>query len=368
MRLICSISPAIGHVIITSDQLENEVNSCTAIGWESQIGTEQAKLSCPLVLEGSSDFYLGDFLRSVAVTIRQLLRQAVQDFNSTTNRVMDWIGSQLQQILIIHGHVRFKCQIEDSLRSTENALKCLGDIIDEMLAGLHECSLGFRLGLCTPDRAKLAAWTLHLSHSMDLARKLRDEGIINIQSFLWQSQLRFDWDDEKNDCSVAIFEIESKYEYEYSGNGSRLVITPNTERIFCSAARTISSYLASNFIGPPGCGKTESVKELAYSFGKCLYAFELSLSYDVASIDRVLHGLAACGCWVLLENLERLQTAVLSVMMAQCKSVLQALSAKKSIFNISGEDLILNSKGAFFATYNPGIPDFSRLVYMWVVI
>lgn len=50
------------------------------------------------------------------------------------------------------------------------------------------------------------------------------------QEFLWQSQLRHRWDDDKKHCYANICDAQFLYSYEYLGNTPRLVITPLTDR------------------------------------------------------------------------------------------------------------------------------------------
>lgn len=54
--------------------------------------------------------------------------------------------------------------------------------------------------------------------------------IENINEFTWQSQLRHRWDIKDHHCYANICDAKFKYQYEYLGNKSRLVITPLTDR------------------------------------------------------------------------------------------------------------------------------------------
>ena len=54
--------------------------------------------------------------------------------------------------------------------------------------------------------------------------------IENSTEFLWQSQLRHRWDEEKKDCFANICDAQFRYAHEYLGNQPRLVVTPLTDR------------------------------------------------------------------------------------------------------------------------------------------
>jgi dynein heavy chain len=53
-------------------------------------------------------------------------------------------------------------------------------------------------------------------------------------AFQWQSQLRARWDDPSAKLKIA--DAQFDYNYEYLGNGSRLVVTPLTDRIYVTAS------------------------------------------------------------------------------------------------------------------------------------
>ena len=62
--------------------------------------------------------------------------------------------------------------------------------------------------------------------------KLITSKIESVLAFMWQSQLRHRWDEEKKDCFANICDAEFRYWYEYLGNTPRLVITPLTDRCY----------------------------------------------------------------------------------------------------------------------------------------
>ena len=69
-------------------------------------------------------------------------------------------------------------------------------------------------------------------HSRDVVGKMITSKIESALAFMWQSQLRHRWDDDRADCYANICDAELRYWHEYLGNTPRLVITPLTDRCY----------------------------------------------------------------------------------------------------------------------------------------
>lgn len=75
------------------------------------------------------------------------------------------------------------------------------------------------------------------AHSRDMIQKVVDCGKTTKSAFEWLSQLRTYWDESVEDAIIRICDAVFPYGYEYLGNGSRLVITPLTDRIYITATQ-----------------------------------------------------------------------------------------------------------------------------------
>ena len=64
-------------------------------------------------------------------------------------------------------------------------------------------------------------------------------------------------------CVVSQLGATFSYDQEYIGPTTRLVFTPLTERAYLNLTMAMHSFQAGTLTGPPGTGKTETVKDLA---------------------------------------------------------------------------------------------------------
>ena len=69
-------------------------------------------------------------------------------------------------------------------------------------------------------------------HARDIISMFVRESILDAKAFLWESQLRFYWDRDVDDCVICQCTGTFRYGYEYQGLNGRLVITALTDRCY----------------------------------------------------------------------------------------------------------------------------------------
>lgn len=193
-------------------------------------------------------------------------------------------------------------------------------------------------------------------HARDIVEELKDAQVQSINDFKWMQQLRYYWEDDLPDknCKIRQVSAELSYGYEYMGATSRLVITPLTDRCWITISNALHIKLGANPAGPAGTGKTESTKDLAKAIACQCIVFNCSDQVDYIMMGRLFSGLCQQGCWTCLDEFNRIDIEVLSVIAQQLLSVRKALLERKEKFVFEEQEIDLKPEFGCHVTMNPG--------------
>ena len=218
-------------------------------------------------------------------------------------------------------------------------------------------------------------------HNRDIVYDLMEKGVTSVEDFAWEQQLRFEVsEDNAKTGIITIRQINAvfKYGYEYIGPTSRIVITPLTDKCWITITSALNLGLGAAPAGPAGTGKTESTKDLAKALGRLCIVFNCSEQIEIGVIERLFRGICFKGAWTCLDEFNRINIEVLSVIAQQLlevKTVMVELAVNnrkaasgnreggksdnvswvtEQAFKFVGKDCKLSMNSGFFITMNPG--------------
>ena len=216
---------------------------------------------------------------------------------------------------------------------------------------LEEIIVMLRGSLSDLQRRSIGGLIITEVHARDLSRQLVEDSVSSVTDFAWLAQLRYSWEENNVYCSLLF--ARRKYGYEYSGVESRLVATPLTDRCHRTLICALHSSQSGSLEGPAGTGKSETVKDLARAFALNCIHINCSDGIDFLLMAKIFRGVLCCGNWICLDEFNRLDIEVLTIVAQQILCIQSALKCQSAEIHFEGSHLKLNPACAIFVTINP---------------
>uniref|UniRef100_A0A8C9W079 Dynein axonemal heavy chain 17 n=1 Tax=Scleropages formosus TaxID=113540 RepID=A0A8C9W079_SCLFO len=314
---------------------------------------EYVTFNKPCDCAGQVEAWLNRVLDSMRATVRHEMTEAVVAYEEKPRE--QWLFDYPAQVALTCTQIWWTTEVGIAFsrleEGYENAMK---EYYKKQVNQLNTL-ITMLIGQLSPgDRQKVMTICTIDVHARDVVAKIIAQKVDNSQAFLWLSQLRHRWDDDRKHCFANICDAQFLYSYEYLGNTPRLVITPLTDRCYITLTQSLHLIMSGAPAGPAGTGKTETTKDLGRALGIMVYVFNCSEQMDYQSCGNIYKGLAQTGAWGCFDEFNRISVEVLSVVAVQVKSIQDAVRDKKKRFNFMGEEVNLVSSVGIFITMNPG--------------
>ena len=285
-----------------------------------------------------------------------VMRQACIQYEREETQRKDWVFQHPLQVITTVDSI-YWTKITEEEYLAPDAEGDMDDWYQSNLAQLDELIQLIRGSLAPNKRKTLVALVTQDVHYRDIVEQLSIERVESISDFKWAQQLRFYMIDE----SVSARQVNSNllYGYEFLGATTRLVITPLTDRCWMTITGALHIKLGAQPSGPAGTGKTESCKDLAKALAKYCIVFNCSEQVNVKIMEKLFIGLCCTGSWSCLDEFNRIDIEVLSVIAQQVLTIREALlietkENKTQFAFFSKTNITLDKSMGIFITMNPG--------------
>ena len=352
-----------------------------AVSWVAGVGEEKVIFEPRVALVGKVEIYMQTVLDAMKTSLFYNLKRSVVRYLDMPRG--DWLmhkkpetptePSDPAQIILLTLAIYYVEEVEQVFRKfaaggNPNAMR---EYSEKQVEQLKELIRLTQTKLSKGDRTRVMVCITMDAHARDIVIGMIRENVQEVSAFQWQSQLKHKYrvsppnasfvnrdthlrGDRGERAEIAIADAILPYDYEYLGNGPRLVITPLTDRIYVTATQALNLKMGCAPAGPAGTGKTESTKDLASALAKCCYVFNCSPEMDYLGLGNIFKGLASSGSWGCFDEFNRLIPEVLSVCTVQFKSVCDGVKAEAARIVIESDEISLDPTCGAFITMNPG--------------
>lgn len=285
---------------------ENQSASGRPIATEfiAGVGSEVCTFEPPVPLEGKVEIYMQTVLDAQKLSIFRTVKRSLVRYHEMPRP--EWILSKddesqrpkdpAQTTLLVLA-VNYVQEVEDSFREISSGKSnALSEFSRKQVTQLSDLIKLTQSNLSKGDRTRVMVCITMDAHARDIVENMIRNKVDSMDSFMWQSQLKHKFrisppharyqdrdatlrGDNGERVEVAICDAILPYDYEYLGNGPRLVITPLTDRVYVTATQALNLKMGCAPAGPAGTGKTETTKDLANALAKLIYVINCKLAF-----------------------------------------------------------------------------------------
>lgn len=325
---------------------------------------------------GAVESWLDMLEREMFFTLRRLANTCLEDYEERHDRPA-WMFQHPVQLILIMEQLLWTRGVEEALDKPDSDT-LMSELQQSSYKSLEELAGLTARQLSKVQRILLSTLITIDVHGRDLIDEMHENHVVETKEFGWTKQLRAYWEkDEDGHGNVFIRQNNSRfvYGYEYLGAQGRLVITPLTDRIYMTVTGALKLYLGASPAGPAGTGKTETVKDLAKNLARQCIVYNCSDGVTYKMMEKFFSGLIQTGAWACLDEFNRINIEVLSVIASQLLEIKLALQNHRETFTFQGvPNVRVRATYGAFVTMNPGyagrteLPDNLKILFRPVAV
>ncbi len=311
---------------------------------------EALSLTEPVLADGNIESWLVNLEQEARMSVIDAVAACANRLPISNSR--EHIFGQISQVALLGVQMDWTNRVMEALKQTNHdkyALAKASEAVAKFLDELTELAMSQLPSLV---RARLETIITIQVNLRDASEDLAKKKIKSDRDFEWLRRARFIF---QENCQICLADVSFHYGGEFLGCRDRLVVTPLTDRCYVTLTQALSMYLGGAPAGPAGTGKTETVKDLGRLLGMFVVVFNCSDQMDFRALGKIYKGLAQSGAWGCMDEFNRIELPVLSVVSQQVQCVLTAVREGRSSFVFTdGTTSHLHSDVGLFITMNPG--------------
>ncbi|EEY58342.1 dynein heavy chain [Phytophthora infestans T30-4] len=342
---------AIAKLDISGDAAHGSSSSQDIVAMLSPEG-ERVAFGRIVKARGNIEDWLNAVLVNMKVTLHKHVKSCLADYQHSSRET--WLFRHPAQAVAVVSYIIWAKECECCFRSrSQNPVQELSLWHQTICTQLGNLTRLVRTNLTSVQRRVVVSLVTTDVHFRDIVESLVIKNVTDANDFLWQQQLRYQWYADRDECEIYQANCRIKYGYEYMGACSRLVITPLTDRCWMTITGALELRYGAAPSGPAGTGKTETSKDLAKALGILCIVINCSNQMSCSMMGSIFNGVTQAGAWVCLDEFNRIDIEVLSV-------VGQQMAVLRNARLMNSADVVLDGKCVplrdhhVIITMNPG--------------
>ncbi|CBH18135.1 dynein heavy chain, putative [Trypanosoma brucei gambiense DAL972] len=325
---------------------------------------------------GPVEVWIDMLEREMFSTLRKHANTCLTDYEQRGDRE-SWMFQHAVQLVLIMEQLLWTRGVEEALTS-ENPAEAMSRFKEANYKALESLAGLTARKLSKVQRILLSTLITIDVHGRDLVDEMYESNVLDVKEFGWTKQLRVYWEQDTDgygNCFIRQNNSRFVYGYEYLGAQGRLVITPLTDRIYMTVTGALKLQLGAAPAGPAGTGKTETVKDLAKNLARQCIVYNCSDGVTYKMMEKFFSGLIQTGAWTCLDEFNRINIEVLSVIASQLFEIKLALQNGLETFTFQGTPNVrVRPTYGAFVTMNPGyagrteLPDNLKILFRPVAV